>query len=58
MTGMITKIRAAIEPAEALAVIGAGLFIFGIWQIYHPAAYLVTGIVLVLPFVNAVKVRS
>jgi len=52
---MLKKLLATINPTEALAVIGIGLFVFGIWQIYSPAAYLVTGSVLMVPFVNAVR---
>lgn len=40
---------------EALAVTGLGLFVFGIWQIYPPAASIVSGMVLVTPFMLGIK---
>lgn len=52
---MIKKLMAIFDIKEALAVIGIGLLVFGIWQIYHPAAYLFAGGVLTIPFINAVR---
>ena len=52
---MLNKLMARIEPKEALALIGLGLFVFGIWQIYKPAAYIAAGSILMIPFVQAVR---
>ena len=52
---MLTKVRANIDTKEALAVIGAGFFVFGVWQIYPPAAHICAGITLIIPFAMSVK---
>jgi len=31
---------------EAAFVAGAGLIIVGVWQVYHPAAYIIAGVFL------------
>jgi hypothetical protein len=36
---------------EALAVIGLGLFAFGVWQIFPPLCFILVGITLAAPFV-------
>lgn len=40
---------------EGLAVIGAGLFVFGVWQIYPPAAFISLGIALLAPFMYSLR---
>jgi hypothetical protein len=43
--------RTTAITQEVCAIIGTGLFVFGIWQVYHPAAYILSGSILAAPFV-------
>jgi len=52
---MLNKLLAIITPLEALALTGTGLFVFGIWQIYQPAALIVGGLLLMIPFINEMR---
>lgn len=47
--------KAAALTQEVCAIIGTGLFAFGLWQIYRPATYLFIGFVLLAPFVNSLR---
>lgn len=49
------KLLAAITVQEALALIGAGLFVFGCWLIYPPAAFIVSGLILATPFASSLR---
>lgn len=40
---------------EGMAVIGSCLFVFGVWQVYHPAAYILSGIILAAPFIVGLR---
>jgi hypothetical protein len=46
--------RIANAAQEALAVIGVGLFAFGVHLIYPPACYIFSGLVLCVPFTMSV----
>ena len=50
---MKNKIVAILQ--EGCALLGVGLFVFGVYQIYPPAAYLVGGIVLATPFALSMR---
>lgn len=47
--------RTATALQEGLAVIGIGLFVFGVWQIYPPAALISAGLALVAPFAYSLR---
>lgn len=48
---MVKRIAAILQ--EALAIIGVGLFAFGVWQIYHPAMWLFLGFSAMAPFISS-----
>lgn len=52
---MAINISQKVELREALAVIGVGLFVFGIWEIYPPAAFIISGLILAAPFIFALR---
>ena len=47
-----------IDIREALAIIGSGLFVFGVWELSHPAAFMCAGALLCTPFIRTMRVTQ
>lgn len=47
--------KATLILQEALAVIGMGLFAFGVWQVYKPAGVMVLGLFMMAPFALSLR---
>jgi len=42
---------------ELFAIAGAAFLVFGVWKIYHPAAFIVLGLILIYVAANASPTR-